>query len=61
MALIKIKKGVDLNLKGKITQNQVFDQAPSTLYAVIPDDFTGIIPRMDKKEGESVVAGADAK
>lgn len=57
MALIKIKKGVDLNLKGKITQTQVFDQAPSTLYAVIPDDFTGIIPRMDKKEGESVVAG----
>lgn len=57
MALIKLKKGFDLNLKGKITHNEVLDSAKSSLYAVIPDDFTGIIPRMDKKEGETVMAG----
>ena len=57
MALIKLKKGFDLNLKGKITQEQVGDENASTSFAIIPDDFTGIIPRMDKKEGEAVMAG----
>ena len=57
MALIKLKKGFDLNLKGKITLDQVSDETASTSFAIIPDDFTGIIPRMDKKEGEAVMAG----
>lgn len=57
MALIKLKKGFDLNLKGKITLDQVGDETASTSFAIIPDDFTGIIPRMDKKEGEAVMAG----
>lgn len=57
MALIKLRKGFDLNLKGKITSNEVIDAAVSKTYAVIPDDFTSIIPRMEKKEGEKVAAG----
>lgn len=57
MALIKLRKGFDLNLKGKITQDEVLDAKPSTTYALVPDDFSGIIPRMEKKEGEAVIAG----
>lgn len=57
MALIKIKRGFDLNLKGKITQEEVTMAHLSQDYAVVPDDFTGIIPRMEKKEGDTVAAG----
>ena len=57
MALIKTKKGFNLNLKGKITCDDIVDASPSSTYAVVPDDFTGITPRMEKKEGETVAAG----
>ena len=57
MALIKLKRGFDLNLKGQIKQESVADEAPAQHYAVIPDDFTGVIPRMEKKPGEHVAAG----
>lgn len=57
MALIKLKRGFDLNLKGKITQDNVEEEASSNIYAVVPDDFYGIIPRMEKKEGDTVAAG----
>lgn len=57
MALIKLKKGFDLNLKGKIAQDDVIEAGASSLYAVVPDDFNGIVPRMEKKEGEKVAAG----
>ncbi len=57
MALIKLKRGFDINLKGKITDDNVVDSRASDTYAVVPDDFTGIIPRMEKKEGEKVAAG----
>lgn len=57
MALIKTKRGFDLNLKGKITQETVATSNKSDSFAIVPDDFTGIIPRMEKKEGETVMAG----
>lgn len=57
MALIKIKRGFDLNLKGKITEETVSPIKKCDNYAIVPDDFSGIIPRMEKKEGESVMAG----
>ena len=57
MALIKLRKGFDLNLKGKITQDEVLESQQSENYAIVPDDFTGIIPRMEKKEGDTVLAG----
>lgn len=57
MALLKIKRGFDLNLKGKITHDEVTMAQMSQTYAVVPDDFTGIIPRMEKKEGDTVATG----
>ncbi len=56
MAEIKIKKGLNLNLEGAIADTTVTD-AKCTTFAVIPDDFTGIVPRLDAKEGASVAAG----
>ena len=57
MALIKLKSGFDLNLKGKINQNDVRPANSCASFAIIPDDYCGIIPRMEKKEGERVLAG----
>ncbi len=57
MALIKLKKGFDLNLKGRITQEGVIDESKSPTYAIVPDDFVGVVPRMEKKPGEHVAAG----
>lgn len=55
--LIKLKRGYDLKLKGGIASEEVTPAAKSAFYAVIPDDFTGIIPRMEVKEGDKVAAG----
>ncbi|MBO7609691.1 MAG: Na(+)-translocating NADH-quinone reductase subunit A [Muribaculaceae bacterium] len=58
MSTIKLKKGYDLKLKGGITQLEITgNPATSSCYGIIPDDFTGIIPRLDKKPGETVKAG----
>ena len=57
MATVRLKKGFDIRLLGEITDKVIGDvPAPNTV-AVIPDDFHGIIPRMEKKEGEHVAAG----
>lgn len=56
MAEIKIKKGLNLNLEGAIADTTVADTECKS-FAVIPDDFTGIVPRLDVKEGDSVAAG----
>lgn len=55
--LIKLKKGYNLNIEGAILSNEVAQAAKASIYAVVPDDFTGIIPRMDVKEGAKVAAG----
>ncbi|MBR1552087.1 MAG: Na(+)-translocating NADH-quinone reductase subunit A [Muribaculaceae bacterium] len=58
MANIKLKKGFDLILNGQLTSDAITPANTSPTYAIVPDDFQGIIPRMDVKEGESVQAGA---
>ena len=58
MANIKLKKGFDLKLKGAI--NADFEpkaKIDSKTCAIVPDDFHGITPRLEKKEGEQVLAG----
>ena len=39
MATIRLKKGYDLNLKGRIVDHSIADAVVSELYAVVPDDF----------------------
>lgn len=54
--LYKIKKGLDLNLKGEAAENLTV-ATQSLEYAVMPTDFPGIVPRTLVKEGDTVLAG----
>ncbi len=57
MAIIKLKKGLDIDLKGKIQSNAIRNENPCSIYAIIPDDYPGISPRMEKRVGDTVAAG----
>ena len=54
---IRTRRGAKINLKGgaeKLLHNAV----PSETYALKPDNFFGIVPRLMAKEGEKIAAGA---
>ncbi len=57
MATVRLKKGFDIHLVGAICDNAIATAGKPLSVAVVPDDFHGIIPRMEKKEGEHVTAG----
>ncbi len=54
--VIKLRKGLDINLKGKPSQ-ELFNVKPSETYALVPDDFTGVTPKVVVKEQDCVKAG----
>lgn len=54
--LYKIKKGLDLNLKGA-AELKCRPLETAETYAVSPTDFQGVVPRLSVKEGEHVKAG----
>lgn len=54
--VIKLRKGLDINLQGKPVE-EFFSVRESGLYALAPDDFTGITPKVVVKEQEHVKAG----
>ena len=56
MSNFKLKKGVNLSLAGAVSGTST-TQVSAKRYAVVPDDFTGIIPRLEVKEGDKVLAG----
>lgn len=45
-----------MSLAGAIADTTVATASPKR-FAIVPDDFTGIIPRLDVKEGDKVLAG----
>ena len=53
---IKIRKGLDLKLKGKPTQT-ISPVENSPYYAIKPSDFPSMTPKMVVKEGETVKVG----
>lgn len=55
--IIKIRKGLDLNLAGKAERKTIVASMAET-YALVPDDFYGVKPRMVCKEGDTVEAGS---
>ena len=57
MSTIRLKKGFYLHLLGAIQGNDIAFTSPARSVAIVPDDFHGVIPRMEKKEGEHVIAG----
>ena len=54
--VIKLHKGLNINLKGKPAQEVFTVNAPDT-YTLVPDDFHGVTPKVVVKEQESVKAG----
>lgn len=54
--VIKLKKGLDINLRGK-PSSEITNAAESELFAVVPDDYHGIIPKIIVKPGDHVLAG----
>lgn len=54
--VIKIRKGLDINLKGKAAE-ELFDVKQPEIYALVPDDFHGVTPKVVVKEQEYVMAG----
>ena len=54
--LIKLRKGLDINLKGRAAAEVVAVKEPG-FYALCPDDFTGVTPKVVVKEQEYVMAG----
>ena len=57
MAIVRLKKGFDIQLLGAIGSNDIVVASSPQSVAIVPDDFHGITPRMEKKEGEHVAAG----
>ncbi len=55
-SVIKLRKGLDINLKGKAATEFLSVKEPG-FYALIPDDFHGVTPKVVVKEQEYVMAG----
>ena len=55
--VIKIKKGLDINLKGKANE-VMLSRGNSETYAIVPDSFNGITPKVIAKVGDKVKAGS---
>lgn len=53
----KTKKGLDLHLKGEAPKHGV-QSVVGRSYAIVPEDFHGIVPRLLVKEGDCVEAGS---
>mgnify|MGYP003589061271 CR=1 FL=1 len=54
--VIKLRKGLDIHLQGEAQKEKI--QLKSTgKFALVPDDFVGVIPKVVVKEGDHVKAG----
>ena len=54
--VVKLRKGLNINLKGKPATELISVRAAEN-YALVPDDFHGMIPKVMVKEQEYVKAG----
>ena len=54
--LIKLRKGLDIRLKGKAADERM-QLKPNGYYALVPDDFEGVTPKVVVHEGDHVKAG----
>ena len=54
--VIKLCKGLDINLKGKAEEKKI-QLKSNGKFALVPDDFEGVVPKVVVKEGDKVLAG----
>ena len=55
--VIKLRKGLDINLKGKATKDVTLKVAKVEEYALVPEAFVGVTPKVVVREGDHVNAG----
>lgn len=55
--VIKLRKGLDINLKGKADQGVTLHVSPVSEYALVPEAFVGVTPKVVVREGDHVNAG----
>ena len=54
--VIKLRKGLDINLQGKAEAKRI-QLKSNGQYALVPDDFEGVTPKVVVKAGDKVKAG----
>ena len=54
--VIKLSKGLDIHLQGK-AEEKLVQLKSNGQYALVPDDFEGVTPKVVVKEGDTVKAG----
>ncbi len=54
--VIKLSKGLDINLKGKANETKIHLESKGT-FALVPDDFIGVVPKVVVSEGDKVKVG----
>lgn len=55
--VIKLRKGLDINLKGKASRDVIVPVACADEYALVPSAFEGVTPKVVVREGDHVKAG----
>ena len=54
--VIKLRKGLDIQLQGKAAESRIV-LSPNGRFALVPDDFEGVTPKVVVREGDYVKAG----
>ena len=54
--VIKLRKGLDIHLQGKAEEKKI-QLKSNGKYALVPDDFEGVTPKVVVREGDKVKAG----
>ena len=54
--VIKLHKGLDIHLQGR-AEEKLIQLKSNGKYALVPDDFEGVDPKVVVKEGDKVKAG----
>ena len=55
--VIKLRKGLDINLTGKASKDVTLKVAQTDEYALVPEAFQGVTPKVVVREGDHVNAG----
>ncbi len=54
--VIKLRRGLDINLQGEAEEKRI-QLKSNGQFALVPDDFEGVVPKVVVKEGDKVKAG----
>ena len=55
--VIKLRKGLDINLKGNASKDVALQVSETDEYALVPEAFVGVTPKVVVREGDHVNAG----